>query len=524
MKKKIEKISLIRENEKQPLKTFPLFHLRWNWESIRMTTITLYGGANEIGGNKVLLEDGDTRIFIDFGMSFSHAERFFSEFLQPRKCNGILDFLELGMLPDIKGIYRSDYLKHIGRPEEERSVDGILLSHAHTDHCQYIHHLREDIPLFCSKESLLIMKALEETGASVFSDFTCIKESFKIREQKSKPGLFTRIKGEEAKKPRKIEIIENGKPFKIGSIEIIPISVDHSLPGAMAYIIHTSDKTIVYSGDFRFHGRNSTLTEKFVQTVAEDRPDVLLCEGTKIDESKTETEDDVEKRVEAIVSKTKALSVVNYPTRDIDRMLSFLNAARKSGRRLVIDMKQAYILDLFDKEKLNAPRLTDPSIAVFAPRKGWGLIGRTDYPQEIVYQDYERWERDFLEKDNILTYKEINANQKDFIFYCNNFQLQQLIDVKPSKGSTYIRSMCEPFNEEMELDMERVKNWLKHFSLLPIHQIHVSGHANRDDLKKMINMIKPRVLIPIHTQKPKSFKAIWKGKVGMVKVGEMVRV
>ena len=35
-----------------------------------MTSLTFYGGVNEIGGNKILLEDKDTKVFLDFGMSF----------------------------------------------------------------------------------------------------------------------------------------------------------------------------------------------------------------------------------------------------------------------------------------------------------------------------------------------------------------------------------------------------------------------------------------------------------------------
>jgi ribonuclease J len=34
-------------------------------------TITVYDGANTIGGNKILLEDGATAVFLDFGTSFS---------------------------------------------------------------------------------------------------------------------------------------------------------------------------------------------------------------------------------------------------------------------------------------------------------------------------------------------------------------------------------------------------------------------------------------------------------------------
>jgi mRNA degradation ribonuclease J1/J2 len=35
------------------------------------TTLTFFGGVNEIGGNKILLQDRDTRVFFDFGMSYA---------------------------------------------------------------------------------------------------------------------------------------------------------------------------------------------------------------------------------------------------------------------------------------------------------------------------------------------------------------------------------------------------------------------------------------------------------------------
>ena len=115
-----------------------------------MTSLTFYGGVNEIGGNKILLEDQDTRLFLDFGMSFSLANQYFDEFMQPRKCNGILDLLEFGLLPNLQGIYRCDYLDHCGLPSEEtRSLDGLLL--AHMDHNAYVHYLRDDIPLYCTQ-------------------------------------------------------------------------------------------------------------------------------------------------------------------------------------------------------------------------------------------------------------------------------------------------------------------------------------------------------------------------------------
>lgn len=57
-----------------------------------MTSLTFYGGVNEIGGNKILLKDKDTRVFLDFGKGFARRSKFFEEYTNPRVSNGIEDF------------------------------------------------------------------------------------------------------------------------------------------------------------------------------------------------------------------------------------------------------------------------------------------------------------------------------------------------------------------------------------------------------------------------------------------------
>lgn len=47
-----------------------------------MARLTFYGGVGQIGGNKILLEEGDSALFFDFGISF--AGRYYEEFLNPR--------------------------------------------------------------------------------------------------------------------------------------------------------------------------------------------------------------------------------------------------------------------------------------------------------------------------------------------------------------------------------------------------------------------------------------------------------
>jgi ribonuclease J len=73
-------------------------------------------------------------------------------------------------------------------------------------------------------------------------------------------------------------------------------------------------------------------------------------------------------------------------------------------------------------------------------------------------------------------------------------------------GSSYIRSVCEPFDLEMELDLKKVENWLAHFGLYPYTHIHASGHLNYDEIRVVVETVQPKTLIPVHTQHPEVFK------------------
>ena len=73
----------------------------------------------------------------------------------------------------------------------------------------------------------------------------------------------------------------------------------------------------------------------------------------------------MESDVISIVDGTENLVVCSYPTRDLDRLLSFYNVAVKCNRDLVIDLKQAYLLKLFQSsDRFNGtyPPLDDKSV------------------------------------------------------------------------------------------------------------------------------------------------------------------
>ena len=468
-----------------------------------MTSLTFYGGVNEIGGNKILLGDQDTRLFLDFGMSFSLANQYFDEFMQPRKCNGILDLLEFGLLPDLNGLYRCDYLSHCNlSPDPEPSFDGVLLSHAHMDHCSYIHYLRDDIPLYCTQGAKDIMQALDETGSTGTCELISLKESFQT--YVNSKGAESKLYGEKAKKPRPYNIVENR--FTVGGLEAEALPVSHSLEGATAYILQTSAGPVVYTGDFRFHGYKGDETRRFVERAAEVEPVAMICEGTRINSTQADSEERVKEVAKERVEKTNGLVVVNFPVRDTDRMQSFFQVAQQTDRALVINLKQAYLLELFRESGIPTPRIDDDHIRVHIPRKTWGVYQDDRFSEKIQREDYDYWEREFLDHANAVTARDISENQDEYIFRCDFFELKELIDVKPEVGSSYIRSVCEPFDLEMELDLKKVENWLAHFGLYPYTHIHASGHLNYDEIQDVVQTVQPKALIPVHTQHPEVFR------------------
>ncbi|MDW7641600.1 MAG: MBL fold metallo-hydrolase RNA specificity domain-containing protein [Nitrosarchaeum sp.] len=494
-----------------------------------MTDITFHGGVKEIGGNKFLVEDKGTKVFMDFGMSFGAENKYFSEFVKPRTSNSLLDMFELGILPKIKGLYRRDYARHMGfGGDEDTEISALLLTHAHVDHCAYISYLREDIPIYCSEESKLIMQNFDETSDT--SQYLTLKERFQVYENNK--GEISRATGDKVSIPRDIRIFQSGKEFQIDSINVNPLPVDHSIPGVHAFILHTSSGTIANTADLRFHGRRTEDTENFVQKCATSDIDVLLCEGTRVERTDTTTEYDVETQSIEIIQNTKNLVICGYPVRDLDRLLSFYNAAKNTGRYLAIDLKQAYLLKLFDSsptQKGKYPAPTDSYLKIYIPKNNWGLIDKdlTKFSERQLVMDYDTWQKEFLDYPNRVDYRDVKNNQKDYLFYCSDFKLQELIDIQPKENSSYIRSLTEPFDEEMKLKEKQIKNWFEHFGIIGKdrnwHQIHVSGHGDGTQIKKVIDGTNAKKLIPIHTEH-EEYHRKWHKNVQSVNQHELFRM
>jgi len=470
-----------------------------------MVSLTFYGGVKEIGGNKILLDDHGTKIFLDFGMSFSRRGKYFEEFLNPRTANGIGDFLEMGLLPDIPGIYRTDLLEHYGKKQEEPVVSGVVLSHAHADHANYISFLHKDIPIYCGETCKRIIDAVaEQTTRDLENEVIDFRIRPLYRSRYKIPPVI-----------RKFHTFSTGKKFKIDSIEVEPIHVDHSVPGSYAFIIYTSEEPLIYTGDLRMHGLHADMTDDFAAAAKQAKPIAMITEGTRIDKKKTnESEQKIYQDSKQKIRQRNTLSLVDFNFKDVDRFTTFYKIAKNLGKILVINFKHACFLEQYSHDKkLKVPSINDPNLAILKPKRLTGTYIDEDYTDTYIKKR--------LHYKNIVTAAEITKNPSKYMIVLNFWYFSDLIDLKPKNG-LYIHSLSEPFNEEMEISYDRMKNWLQHFDI-EFFQSHCSGHINGDDLKELITTVHPKKLYPIHTEHPELFQKL-PIKTTMVKEGKTYKL
>lgn len=409
--------------------------------------ISFYGGVNEVGGNKIFIEDGDTRVFFDFGASFSLRDKYYSTpFLSPKSGS---ELVRVGLLPDLRGTYYFD--------ESERYIDAVFLSHSHMDHSAHLSFLRRDIPVYCGETTALILNALNEIRPT---------------------NIEFNLKGITFRKFR------TGDKIRVGSIEVIPIHVDHSVPGSYGFIIHTSSGPIVYTGDFRRHGQRPELTEDFIIASAKEKPEAVICEHTNMTEVEVSSEHEVMEKLNVIVGNTPGLVLTEFAYADVDRLKSFYEIALRSNRRLVITTRQAYLLYILGADnRLKIPGFRD--VLVFQKEK----------------KRYFRWEQKIIDCCESISSQEASKRQREIIMCLPFFDLNWLIEINPLPGSCYILSASEPFNEEMEIDFNRLVSWLDYYGL-PQYHIHVSGHITPIHLREFLKTVKPKRIFPIHGEHP----------------------
>lgn len=333
------------------------------------------------------------------------------------------------------------------------AVDGVLITHPHQDH----YGLLEDVPAGWPIYSGAATERLIRLTSAIFG--------------KKLPSAFHPWK--------------SAVRFEVGPFAVTPFLIDHSAFDAYMLLIEVQGKRILYSGDFRIHGRKSTLTRKLMASPP-DNLDVLLMEGTNLGSDKScVTESDLEDKFVDLFQSTAGRVFVAWSAQNVDRTVTLYRACLKAGRTLVVDLYTAEVMEaLAEFGKLPAPGWNNLKVVITsALARMYRRNGRESFVERMaphgvsaakLAQTAERWVimvRPSLMRD-----------------YVPN-------GVAPDADDAWCWSMWPGYlnNDDGLL----VRRWFEEGGSRAAH-IHTSGHASPADLRSFARAMNARQLVPIH--------------------------
>ena len=382
--------------------------------------LTIYRGTNEIGGNCVELEHNNTRILLDFGMP-------------------------------LKAMENKNYKLEEYKPNIHKKYNAVFLSHAHPDHYGLLELLGNEIPIYTSIESYHILK-----------NVVPLVYEFKTKDLN-------------------LKIIN--KTIQIGDFTVISHEVDHSIAGACAFEIICNDKTILYTGDIRFHGNCSYKNSNLIKSL--NQIDYLIMEGTTLNrDNKVEVkEKDLVGRFTEKFKEDK-INLTEFSPLNLDRLVSIYKACLNSKKTLVIDPYTALILEYHGKTNKNIPQLTWRNIKVYPVHNRISKQIDIDFKYKIFFEEIKQNPTKYVIKGN----KKFNKSILKWF--------PDKLNIIYSKWSGYLEK-DEQFTNYKEL----------------ITHIHTSGHATPKGLQEFVEKIKPNAIIPIHTECKAMYKELFNGEI-----------
>jgi ribonuclease J len=267
--------------------------------------------------------------------------------------------------------------------------------------------------------------------------------------------------------------------------------MDHSAFDAAAFEIRAEGNSVIYSGDFRGHGRKPRCLPSFISHAAK-QADVLFTEGTMVSRSdeKTITEDELEKDIIAELQDKTGIALMQLSSQNIDRLVTFYKAARKLRRTLVVDGYTAYVLHKLHALGNKIPHPSYSHLEVFYPfHQGDQFRNKLDAKYAMMFSPYK------------ITKQQVEERQNKLIMLARPSTKSCLERCNVSNG-TCIYSMWEGYRTQPS--QQSFEKWLdeRSFRFVPKH---TSGHARVADIKLLIDGLAPKKIVPIHTLTPGTF-------------------
>lgn len=381
------------------------------------------GGLGEIGMNAYLYGVGpsDARewLMVDLGITFPDVER-----------DPGVDVI----LPDLSFI-----------EAERASLKGIVITHAHEDHIGAVIELwdRLQVPVYVTPFSAGMLK---------------------LKASEMAPGLKLDIR-----------VVPVEGRFQAGSFDVELVNMAHSIPEVSALAIRTRHGTIFHTADWKLDTApviGAPTNEKRIAEIGEEGILAFIGDSTNaMREGRSPSETEVATSIKDIIKGAANRVIVTTFASNVGRVKAVADAARASGRRLVV-----------------AGRALHRAIQV-------GM--ETGYlPKDFQYLDQQQFP--YLRRHEIVCLS--TGSQGEPRAAVARVSDNEHPDISLEKGDLVIfSSRTIPGNEK---SVGRIQNNLARMGCEVLTDnealVHVTGHPRRDELRQIYAMAKPKIAVPMH--------------------------
>ncbi len=352
-----------------------------------------------------------------------------------------LSFPNSEELPGIEYIIPDyTYLK-----QNAHKLKGLVLTHGHEDHIGATPYVLRDLRL------------------PVYgSAFTIALVEHKLSE--------TKVKGS-------LNVVEAGQKVRLGCFEVEFVAITHSIAGAFALKISTPQGVVFHTGDFKVDYTPVDHRLPDISRIAEignEGVDIMMMDSTNVERGGySMSESKVGEKLEEIFVKNndKRIIIATFAS-NIHRVQQILNCAVKSGRRVAFAGRsiENYVEIAERIGELKIPRNSVVEIGKIAgiPYDKLCIIctGSQGEPMSALYR---------MANDE---YKKVKIKDTDTILFSSS----------PIPGNE------KPIYDVINKLCKKGANVFYH----SLDAIHASGHACREELKLMYELVKPRHFIPVH--------------------------
>jgi ribonuclease J len=272
--------------------------------------------------------------------------------------------------------------------------------------------------------------------------------------------------------------IRPGQRFKIGPFTVHPIQVTHSLVDCVALAIHTPLGVVLHTGDFKVDPTPTDNRLFDLHSFAEYGKEgvlALLQDSTNVErKGYTPSERAVRRKFDEVFSHTQRRLFISCFSSSIHRIKLAVDVAREHGRKVCF----------IGRSMVNSSEIAED-------------LGYIQIPEGFLIQPGEM--KNFPpEKVCVL----ISGTQGEPMSALSRAAVDNHKHAKIEKGDTVVlSSRIIPGNEKAIYRMvdhlfRREAHVIYDDGTFP--PVHVSGHASQEELKLIINLVRPKHFIPIH--------------------------